>query len=93
MNMPSKVLVEVFASPNCNRCGHATRLVAAIVDKLGNEHIQWREINIVEDIDYAVQLGVLATPAIAINGKLEFTSLPDRDKLSATLQDYLTDHK
>jgi len=89
MNTPSKVLVEVFASPNCNRCGQATQLVAAIVDKLGNEHIQWREINIVEEIDYAVQLGVLATPAIAINGKLEFTSLPKGDKLSAMLQDYL----
>jgi thioredoxin 1 len=93
MNKPSKVLVEVFASPNCNRCGQATRLVSAIVDKLGNEHIQWREINVVEDIDYAVQLGVLATPAIAINGKLEFTSLPGGNKLSAILQDYLNDPK
>ena len=93
MNKPSEVLVEVFASPNCNRCGKASRLVATIVNKLGNEHIQWREINVLENIDYAVQLGVMATPAIAINGKLEFTSLPDRDKLSATLQDYISDHR
>ena len=30
----------------------------------------------VEELDYAVELGILATPAIAIDGQLRFTGLP-----------------
>ena len=36
-------------------------------------------------MDYAVSLGVQSTPAIAINGKLEFTSLPSAKKLRQAL--------
>jgi protein-disulfide isomerase len=48
--------------------------------------VQWREVNILEEMDYAVDLGVLSTPAIAINGKLVFTGLPSHKKLHRALQ-------
>lgn len=35
----------------------------------------------VEEIDYAVALGVLSTPANALNGELVFPSLPSAAKL------------
>ena len=51
--------------------------------------IQYREINVVEEIDYAVQLGVLSTPAIALNGKLVFAAPPSKAKLRQAIQQRL----
>ena len=82
-------LIEVFATPFCNRCQNASRMVEALAHELKQETasnaIQWREVNVIEEIDYAVQLGVVATPAIAINGKLVFTSLPNKNSLKEKL--------
>src|SRR5215813_7078580 len=36
----------------------------------------WRELNVLDELDYAVELGVLTLPAIAIDGELVFSSLP-----------------
>ncbi|EGW55240.1 hypothetical protein TevJSym_ae00970 [endosymbiont of Tevnia jerichonana (vent Tica)] len=43
-------------------------------------------VNVLEELDYAVQIGVLATPAIAIDGELVFTALPSEKRLRQTLQ-------
>jgi len=50
-------------------------------------NIEWREVNILKEMDYAVELGVLSTPAIAINGELEFSGLPSQKKLRAKLEE------
>ncbi len=39
-----------------------------------------------EEIDYAIALGVLSTPAIAIDGILLCTGLPSEKKLRAALK-------
>jgi len=44
---------------------------------------------VLEQLDYAVQLGVLATPALAIDGKLCFTGLPSVKKLRKLLDNTL----
>jgi len=80
-----RVLVEVFTAPNCNRCGQAARRVAQVVDALNHEQVQWRKVDVVDNLDYAVQVGVLATPAIAINAILIFTGLPDEAKLRTAI--------
>jgi hypothetical protein len=49
--------------------------------------VQWHEINIVDAIDYAVALGVLKTPAVAIDGELVFAKLPLPDTLSAAMRE------
>ena len=36
----------------------------------------WRDVNVLEELDYAVELGVLTLPAVAIDGELVFASLP-----------------
>lgn len=41
----------------------------------------WHDVNILEEMDYAVEVGVMASPAIAIDGQLVFSSLPSADKL------------
>ena len=56
---------------------------------MGGDKIQWREVNILEEIDYAVGLGVMTTPSIAINGKLVFAGLPSAKKLRGELEQQL----
>jgi hypothetical protein len=80
------VKIEVIAAPGCGKCASAQdelRAVAASV--LGESCLAWREISVLEEIDYAVSLGVLTTPAIAVNGELKFSSLPTPDQFRALL--------
>jgi protein-disulfide isomerase len=60
-----------------------------MVQELGEERIQWREVNILKDLDYAVQMGVLSTPAIAVDGEIVFVGLPSSKKLQALLEEKL----
>jgi len=77
--------VEVFSSPGCGKCGHATTVLRKLAEELGGERITWREVNILDEMDHAVALGVLSTPSIAINNELVFTSLPSAKKLRSEL--------
>ena len=79
------VKVEVFSSPGCGKCTQAKNMLNTIVEEMGQGRITWREVNILEEIDYAVELGVMSSPAIAIDGRLVFSSLPSADKLRAEL--------
>jgi len=88
--MIDKVLVEVFASPHCGRCGQTKQFVKDIVEELNLERLQWREVNVIEEIDYAVKVGVLSTPSIAINGELTFTGLPSKESFLNALKTQLT---
>ncbi|VAX07390.1 hypothetical protein MNBD_GAMMA25-2663 [hydrothermal vent metagenome] len=80
------IKVEVFSSPGCSKCGHARELLKKIAIEKGEHTLVWREVNILEELDYAVQLGVLSTPAIAIDGELIFTGLPSARKLLSVLE-------
>ncbi len=83
------VKVEIFSSPGCGKCGHAKEALHKLADEIGADKIQWREVNILDDLDYAVELGVMSTPSIAINGDLVFSSLPSAKKLRAELESRL----
>lgn len=77
--------VEVFSSPGCGKCTQAKNMLKTMVEEMGQGRITWRDVNILEEMDYAVELGVMSSPAIAIDGKLVFSSLPSLDKLRAEL--------
>lgn len=83
------IQVEVFTAPGCGKCGRAKEVLRAVVEARSDNGITWREINILEEIDYAVRLGVLSTPAIAIDGELVFTALPSEKKLRQALEQRL----
>lgn len=80
------IRVEVFSSPGCSRCGQVFDLLHAITQELGAERIVWREVNVLDELDYAVELGVLSMPAIAIDGELEFKSHPSAGELREALE-------
>ena len=81
--------IEVFSAPGCGKCGKAKQVLKRIVDGWDTDTIRWREVDILEELDHAVQLGVLSTPAIAIDGKLIFTALPSEKKLRQTIAQHL----
>lgn len=83
------IIVEVFSSPGCSKCSHAKAVLEKLVNELGENKIQWREVNILDELDYAVELGVLSTPAIAIDKDLVFSSLPSPQKLQQELSSRL----
>lgn len=83
--------VEVFTAPGCGKCGKAKHVLEAVVNEMGADKFSWREINILQEMDYAIELGVLSTPAIAINGELVFTALPSVKQMQQLLNDYMVE--
>jgi predicted thioredoxin/glutaredoxin len=47
--------------------------------------LEWREVNVLDEMDYAVDHGVLSLPAIVVDGELVFSSLPTPRQLRAAL--------
>ena len=79
------IKVEAFSSPGCAKCAKARDTLRAIIDELGQDRVSWRDVNILEELDYAVELGVFSPPAIAIDGELVFPALPSPRRLRAEL--------
>ncbi|RKZ90518.1 MAG: glutaredoxin [Gammaproteobacteria bacterium] len=86
-----KLLVEIFSAPGCKQCDKAFQLMEKIVNDKYFISITLRKVNIVDELDYAIELGLLATPGIAINGQLIFTSIPSEKILRATLVSQMID--
>ena len=57
--------VEMFVIPGCSECVAArARLRAAAQEVVKN--LDWRELNVLDDLDYAVELGVMTLPSIMV---------------------------
>ncbi len=79
------IKVEAFSSPGCAKCAKAKYTLKVIIDELGQDRVSWRDVNILEELDYAIELGVFSPPAIAIDGELVFPALPSPSRLRAEL--------
>ncbi len=67
--------VEMFYTPGCHECVAAHAKLRAAVQEVVKDLI-WREVNVLDDLDHAVELGVMTLPSIVIDGELVFTSMP-----------------
>lgn len=85
-----KIVVEVFSAPGCAKCARARQALKSIVEELDRERVVWREVNLLEEMDRAVELGVLSPPSLAIDGELVFAVLPTPARLRAELAKRLT---
>lgn len=86
MEPPARDLsVEIFASPGCSKCSRTIEVFRELIEEIGSDHIKWRQVSVVDELDYAVSLGVLTTPAIAVDGELVFTSMPSIRTLKTEL--------
>lgn len=77
--------VELFYTPGCKKCAASLTSLKTTAEQAFPD-LEWREINPVDEIDYAVALGVLTLPAVAIDGELAFSSLPTATELGEALQ-------
>ncbi|MDE2603057.1 MAG: thioredoxin family protein [Bradyrhizobium sp.] len=67
--------VELFYTPGCEKCADDKDALRATALELVPDLV-WREVNVLEEIDYAVEVGVLTLPSIAIDGEVALSSLP-----------------
>ena len=74
--------IEVFTSPTCPHCPGAVQVVEEAKAKLGDE------IDIADPAnrDLAIDYGVHAVPAIAINNSLAFIGAPTLEELLERLE-------
>ena len=79
------ILVEVFFAPGCTQCAQAREALKAVAAELNANGLVWREIDILKEIDYAVELGIVSPPAVAIDRVLVFTGLPAPERLREEL--------
>jgi len=103
--MPThSLIIEIFTAPSCSRCDKAFQLAKRVLTELSEEYpennflkndaIELRKLSVVEELDYAVELGVRTTPSIALNGKLLFIAMPrDADFRKAVLSHINAEHE
>ena len=69
--------VEMFYTPGCSACIATHDELRTAAQEVVRD-LEWRELNVVDNINRAVELGVLTVPSIAIDGEIVFTSMPFR---------------
>jgi len=80
-----KIVVEVFSAPGCAKCAQSRQVLKSVAEELDKERFVWRDVNILEEMDRAVELGVLSPPSLAIDGELVFPALPTPERLRTEL--------
>ena len=76
--------IELFYTPGCEKCAAARDDLKAAAEEV-IPGVTWRELNALEELDSAVELGVVTLPSLAIDGQLVFSSLPTCRQLQREL--------
>lgn len=79
------IKVEFFSTPGCSHCERTGDSLKIIAQAFGEQMVAWRDISLLDELDYAVEIGVLTPPSIAIDGELVFPRLPSAAKLREEL--------
>ena len=84
--------VEIFYTPGCSECVtmHAKLRTAA---QEAVRDVEWHELNVLDELDHAVELGVITLPSIVIDGELVFTSMPTAEQLRTALIERTKGHE
>jgi len=78
--------IEVFTSPTCPYCPMAIEVVDEAKKEFGDK-IDVEKIDIMVDREKAIEYGLMAVPAIAINGVVRFVGAPSREELFEAIND------
>lgn len=84
--------VEIFYTSGCSECvaTHAKLHTAALE---AVRDVEWHEPNVLDQLDRAVELGVITLPSIVIDGELVFTSMPTAEQLRTALIERTKGHE
>ena len=83
------VKVEVFTSPSCPYCPMAVQVVEDVEKEMPNE-LEVEKIDIMVDREKAIEYGLMAVPAIALNGVVRFVGAPNKDELLSAIKEELS---
>ena len=78
------VSLEFFFAGGCSHCVQAREVLRDAA--FSTAQVQWTEIDIGKNPHRAVDMGVVATPAVAIDGKLVFKSAPTVPELREAIK-------
>ena len=71
--------VEILTTPDCTNC--------SVVEKMLDEmKIPYEIIDVTEKPEYLEKYQIFTAPGIVINGNLEFTGIPKKEKLIEKLR-------
>jgi len=71
--------VEILTTPDCANC--------SVVEKMLDElKVSYDVIDVTEKPEYLEKYPIYTAPGIVINGKLEFTGIPKKEKLIEKLR-------
>jgi thioredoxin 1 len=76
--------IEMFYTPGCLECVAAHVKLRTAAQEVVKD-LEWRELNVLDDLDHAVELGVMTLPSIVVDGELVFTSMPTVTQLRDAL--------
>jgi small redox-active disulfide protein 1 len=82
------VKIEVFTSPSCPYCPMAIEVVDAVKKEM-HDDIEVEQIDIMQDREKAIEYGLMAVPAVAINGTVKFVGAPEKNELKTAIQEEL----
>ncbi len=74
----------MFYSPGCAACEDRQAELRAAAQQAVKD-LEWLDLNVLDNMDTAVELGVITLPSIVIDGEVVFTSLPSRTQLCKAL--------
>ncbi|MCL2116624.1 MAG: MJ0307 family thioredoxin [Methanobrevibacter sp.] len=77
--------VEVFTSSSCPYCPMAEQVVEEAKKEIG-DGMDVEVVNIMTDRQRAIDYGIMAVPAIAINGVVAFVGAPSKEELMSKLK-------
>ncbi|MDD1764086.1 MAG: MJ0307 family thioredoxin [Methanobacteriaceae archaeon] len=83
------VKVEVFTSPSCPYCPMAVEVVEEVKKEMPND-LEVEKIDIMVDREKAIEYGLMAVPAIALNGVVRFVGAPNKDELLEAIKKELS---
>lgn len=79
-------LIELFSAPHCSNCASVAKQIEA---RFAGDNIELRRRNVLENIDRAVDLGILRTPALVIDGRLVHQGAVSTKRLEQLLSEVL----
>jgi thioredoxin 1 len=80
------VTVELIYVPPRGCCAKECERLRETARAMLGDALIWRDLSVLEHFDYAASLGVLTLPAVAINGRVVFSSLPTPEQLRRALE-------
>jgi len=87
------IKIELFSSNLCQKCVRVRQDLADLVAELGDENFDLEFVDVVKNIDHSVEMGVLTTPSLVIDGKLVASPVPKKRELKTILQQLLIRQK